>query len=149
MESKHYDTFIGLLYLRCDLDWNIPNKPLHLALRDIHKLLEDEQSVQLSIKARDKYKIAKVERGVAEPAGTELEHIIPVRHIVKKILRMYLWEAWRDREEIERFIEKTFYGVYKLRKIEHDTQEYDAEELIMEQFRTEKIKYFNEYTPKR
>lgn len=149
MESKHYDVFIGLVYLRCDLDWNIPNKPLHLALRDIHKLLEDEQSVQLSIKARDKYKIAKVERGVAEPANTELEHIIPVRHIVKKILRMYLWERWRDREEIERFIEKTFYGVYKLKKIEHDTQEYDAEELIMEQFRTEKIKYFNEYTPKR
>ena len=149
MESKHYDVFIGLLHLRCDLDWNIPNKPLHLALRDIHKLLEDEQSVQLSIKARDKYKIAKVERGVVEPVGTELEHIIPVRHIVKKILRMYLWEGWRDREEIEKFIEKTFYGVYKLKKVERDTQEYDAEELIMEQFRTEQVKYFNEYTPKR
>ena len=149
MESKDYDVFIGLVYLRCDLDWNIPNKPLHLALRGIHELLEDEQSVQLSIKARDKYKIAKVERGVAKPADTELEHIIPVRHIVKKILRMYLWEGWRNREEIERFIEKTFYGVYKLKKIEHDTQEYDAEELIMEQFRTEQVKYFNEYTPKR
>ena len=62
---------------------------------------------------------------------------------------MYLWERWRDREEIERFIEKTFYGVYKLKKIEHDTQEYDAEKLIMEQFRTEQVKYFNEYTPKR
>tara|TARA_R100000951_G_scaffold116749_1_gene130395 strand:- start:2979 stop:3428 length:450 start_codon:yes stop_codon:yes gene_type:complete len=149
LESKNYDVFIGLVRQKIDLGEHVPNKWLHLTLRGIHKLLENEQSVQLSIKARAKYTIPKVKRGVAEPAGTELEHIIPVRHIVKKILRMYLWEGWTDREEIERFIEKTFYGVYKLKKIEHDTQEYDAEELIMEQFRTEQVKYFNEYTPKR
>ena len=121
-----------------------------MALRAIHDILQGEQSVQLSIKARDKYKIAKVERGVAEPAGTEIEHIIPVRHIVKKILNMYLWKGWKDREEIEKFIEETFYAVYKLKVVEKDIQEYDAEELILEDFRTSnKIKYFNEYTPKR
>ena len=147
MESKHYDTFIGLLYLRCDLDWNIPNKPLHLALRDIHELLKCEQSIQLSVKARDKYKIPKIERGVGVPKDNTIEHIIPVRHIVKKILKMYLWRGWKDREKIEEFIEKTFYAVYKLKS--ERQEEYDAEELIMEQFRTEKIKYFNEYTTKR
>ena len=49
--------------------------------------------------------------------------------------------------KIEEFIEKTFYAVYKLKS--ERQEEYDAEELIMEQFRTEKIKYFNEYTTKR
>ena len=60
---------------------------------------------------------------------------------------MYLWRGWKDREKIEEFIEKTFYAVYKLKS--ERQEEYDAEELIMEQFRTEKIKYFNEYTTKR
>jgi len=62
---------------------------------------------------------------------------------------MYLWKGWKDREKIEEFVENTFYAVYKLTS-EKDIEEYDAEELILEDFRTnEKIKYFNEYTPKR
>ena len=85
MESKHYDVFIGLLHLRCDLDWNIPNKPLHLALRDIHKLLEDEQSVQLSIKARDKYKIAKVELEEVEKIVMVLYSI---HHLLKRVFKI-------------------------------------------------------------
>ena len=147
--SKFTDSFWGLVHLRCT-DHIIDNKSLHEALRKCDKVLENESGVQLSIKARDKYKVAKVERGVVKPSGTEIEHIIPIRHRVKRILHMYLWEGWKDRKEMDIYIEKTFYAVYKLKKIEHDTQEYDAEELIMEQFRTnEKIKYFNEYTPKR
>ena len=84
-----------------------------------------------------------------KPKGLWLEHIIAVRLRVKKILDMYLWEGWRDIEKIKKFIEKTFYAVYKLDS-EKDIQEFDAEQLIVEDFRTkEKIKYFNEYTPER
>ena len=129
------------------MDKDIPNDDLHGALRKCHKVIEDEKGVQMSIKARAKYGKPMIKRGIAEPVGTELEHIIPVRHIVKKILKMYLWRGWKDREKIEEFIEKTFYAVYKLKS--ERQEEYDAEELIMEQFRTEKIKYFNEYTTKR
>jgi len=131
------------------MDKDIPNDDLHGALRKCHKVIEDEKGVQMSIKARAKYGKPVIKRGIVKPADSELEHIIPVRLLVDKMVYMYLWYNWRHREEIEKFIEKTFYGVYKLKKIEHDIQEYDAEELIMEQFRTEQVKYFNEYTPKR
>tara|TARA_E500000331_G_scaffold37122_1_gene30945 strand:+ start:3519 stop:3917 length:399 start_codon:yes stop_codon:yes gene_type:complete len=132
------------------MDKNVPNDDLGEALRKCHKVVEDEKGVQMSIEARKKYGKPVIKRGIAEPVGTELEHIIPVRFLVAKMVDMYLWYNWRDREEIERFIEKTFYGVYKLKKIEHDIQEFDAEKLILEEFReSEKIKYFNEYTPKR
>ena len=148
MKSKYTDTFFILLDARCK-DKKIPDDDLYEALRKIDKIIEKEQSVQLSKKARDKYKIAKIEKGVARPKSVWLEHIIPVRERVKKMVDMYLWKGWKDREKIEKFIENTFYAVYKLTS-EKDIEEYDAEELILEDFRTnEKIKYFNEYTPKR
>jgi hypothetical protein len=147
LESKFSDTYFSLIHDRC-MDKDIPNDDLHGALRKCHKVIEDEKGVQMSIKARAKYGKPVIKRGIVKPADSELEHIIPVRLLVDKMVYMYLWYNWRHREEIEKFIEKTFYGVYKLKKIEHDIQEFDAEKLILEEFRkSEKIKYFNEYTP--
>jgi len=146
--AKRPYTLFALLEARSK-DKYIPDEDLNWALRQYDKVIEKEQSVQLSKKARDKFNIAKIEKGVVKPKGLWLEHIIAVRLRVKKILDMYLWEGWRDIEKIKKFIEKTFYAVYKLDS-EKDIQEFDAEQLIVEDFRTkEKIKYFNEYTPER
>ena len=62
MKSKYTDTFFILLDARCK-DKKIPDDDLYEALRKIDKIIENEQSVQLSKKARDKYKIAKIEKG--------------------------------------------------------------------------------------
>ena len=144
---KTPDTFFVLLKAKSE-DFHIPDDHLNWALRQHDKVIEKEQSVQLSKKARRKFNIAKIEKGVAKPKRLWLEHIIAVRERVRKMVDMYFWEGWKDIEEIKKFIEKTFYAVYKLDS--EKEEEYDAEQLIVEDFRTnEKIKYFNEYTPKR
>ena len=144
---KTPDTLFVLLKAKSE-NKHIPDGDLIWALRGYDKAIEKKQSVQLSKKARDKHDIAKIEKGVVKPKGLWLEHIIAVRLRVRKILDMFLWEGWRDIEEIKNFINKTFYAVYKLDS--EKEEEYDAEQLIVEGFRAnEKIKYFNEYTPKR
>ena len=144
---KTPDTFFVLLKAKSE-DFHISDDDLNWALRQYDKVIEKEQSVQLSEEARGKFNIAKIEKGVAKPKGLWLEHIISVRERVKKMVDMYFWEGWKGIEEMKKFMEKTFYAVYKLDS--EKEEEYDAEQLIVEDFRTnEKIKYFNEYTTKR
>ena len=107
------------------------------------------KGVQLSIKAREIYNITKIKRGVAKPktpTGFEgdslwLEHIIAVVERLDYLIDKFIFHGGMSRNELNEYIDKTFYAVYKLKK--EKEEELDAENLLIEDFKEhEKIEYF-------
>jgi len=145
MRSKYEDTLFDLIKGHCEgRKYNLER--LRDALRDCHDVLEDVIGVRLSEKA---IRVCKgktvVKRGVGKPKEVTIEHIIPVRFILKQLFNIYLYKT-QDRKVLEEYIENTFYAVYKLKNEEKDIEELDAEKLLQEDFREpEKIEYFNNY----
>lgn len=148
MKSKYEDTLFDLIKGYCD-GRKYNSERLRDALRDCHKVLEDENGVRLSERA---IKVCKgktvVKRNVGKPKEVTIEHIIPVRFVLDQLIKIYKYKT-DDRKYLEDYIENTFYAVYKLKVEEKDIVELDAEKLIQESFREpDKIQYFEEFCNK-
>lgn len=141
--SKFPDTFFVLLNAYCS-GLDIGLEDLSDQLRKCDYVLEQQNFVQLSEKARKVHNVTKIGRGISKPKGLWLEHIIPVVSRRDLIIKLFSEQNKTSRKFIDEFIEKTFYAVYKL-----DTekeQDFEAESLLLEEFKsTDKIKYLKSF----
>tara|TARA_R110002020_G_scaffold112213_2_gene258415 strand:+ start:330 stop:773 length:444 start_codon:yes stop_codon:yes gene_type:complete len=130
---------------------NINKDVLNLCLRKYDDILISKHGVWLSEKARCICTINKVTSLNSKPKGLHLEHIIPVRDRLEALIYLYRYKNVRSKKDLSKFIEQTFYAVFKHAKKEKNIEEYEAESLLLEKHKTSnKIKYINEiYSIKR
>ena len=96
MKSKYEDTLFDLIKGHCE-GRKYNSERLRDALRDCHKVLEDENGVRLSERA---IKVCKgktvVKRNVGKDKELTIEHIIPVRFVLDQLIKMYKYIKSND-----------------------------------------------------
>ena len=143
---KFPDTFFLNLKLYLQ-NYDININWLYEMLRECDKVIEKEKPVPYSKKAKQKYQKAFHEKKNKRPKGLWLEHIIPVHLRVAKIIDMWLHDGIRNRHDLEKYIEDSFYAVYKIRTVESE-EAFEALTLLPEQFRIEEKENFEDYITK-